>query len=65
MINFPLDRSRRVGVHERRGASRGMWVGKAVSSAEMRSVRAVFFFWTSKRKVTIWNIKTKPKNVKR
>ena len=47
----------RVGVHEQRGANRGMCGGKAASSGEVRSVRgAIFFwllfFWASKRKVT-------------
>ena len=47
----------RVGIHEQRGANRGMCGGKAASSAEVRSVRGalffwLLFFWASKRKVT-------------
>lgn len=34
----------RAGVHEQRGANRGMCGGNAVSSGEMRSVRGAFFF---------------------
>ena len=46
-----------MGVHERSGANRGMWVGKAVSARRCAAFVVpfsfgYFFFWASKRKVT-------------